>query len=191
MTFIDGVSHIAPRSNMTLIFEHTYIVGQFRTSAPTTDQAEALGHENAMVSFTRLFKDGILYHSTSYTRGSGGKRNNTICSFRGTTDDTIRFGQIELFVRSPIPSALLHEFHPLADSLLNKAGHPCRSSLVVYQQVDLLSSFIIPVGEITARNQLISIPIEHIHGKVVLISTTTARTITRYVIQQPNSYEHH
>lgn len=191
MVFIDRVSHVAPRTNMTQIAPHSYIVGQFQMSTPTAEQTEALGHVNAVQAFTRLFKDGILYYSTSYTKGSGGKRNNMICSFRGT-DDTVHFGQIELFVKTPEPSALLREFRPLAVSLLEKAGPPCRTSLVVYQQVDLLSSFIIPVGAITASTPLVSIPIKNILGKVVLLAiTSTAGFTTRYVIKQPNHYERH
>ena len=89
---------------MTHIAPHSYIVRQLQMSTPTTEQTEALGHVNTVQAFTRIFKDGILI---SYTKGSGGKRNNMICSFHGT-DDAVHFGQIELSVKTPEPSAQLH-----------------------------------------------------------------------------------
>ena len=95
-------------------------------STPTTEQTEALGHVNTVQAFTWLFKDGILYYSTSYTKGSVGKWKNMICLFRGT-DDTVHFGQIELFVKTPEPSAQLRKFRSLAVSFIGKGRPPCRT----------------------------------------------------------------
>ncbi len=186
MEYIDRVSHIAPRSNMTHISQHTYAVGQIRVTTVTTEQSEALDSEGLMEVFTRLFKDGALYHSTSYGRGSNGRRDNTTCSFRGT-DNSVLFGQVELFVSKPVPTALIRELQPTEESLIQQAGHPCRSTLVVYQEVDLLSSFIAPINKPTRSSPLKAIPIERILGKAVIINSTSHS----YVIAQPNNYERH
>ena len=70
---------------MTWLTKHTYIVGQVHAIVVTDRELEALGLTNPLQVFTRLFKDGILYHSLKWT--SEGKRNDTICCF--TLDDSV------------------------------------------------------------------------------------------------------
>lgn len=61
----------------------------------------------------------------------------------------ICYGRIELFSNTPCPCVLIRQLQQISTSLLEKAGHPCRSSLVEYQGADLLSSYIVPVNNIT------------------------------------------
>ncbi len=183
MEYIDHVGNIAPRSTMTYICDHTYAVGPIRSTSLTTEQSEALGYDGSVQGFARLFTAGALYYSTSYARSSNGKRDNTICSFRGT-DNTVQFGQLELFISEPVPIALLRKLLPTEDSLMQQAGHPCRTALVVYQEVDLLSSFIVSVDK---SSPLVAVPIKRILGKAVTVVTTS----NKYVIAQPNNYECH
>ena len=91
-----------------------------RTAALGTDPCQRVE------AFSRLYKDGTVYHSSSYNKALTNKRNDTICSFRLSSTDPISFGKIEVFVLSPTPSILLRKLNvqPPRNSLLNKAGHP-------------------------------------------------------------------
>ena len=188
MNFIDHMNHTALRSNMTSINHNTYIVGCFQVTMPSAEQRAALNHDGDATLFNRLFKDGVLYYSTSYRRSLDCKRNNTICSFRKEASDSLSFGQIEVFSLDPKPAALLRKLEPLTTSLINQAGHPCRPSLSLYQEIDLLSSFIIPVQLPSARSILLSIPLdEYVFSKAVLVSASG----TDYAVSMPNPFERH
>lgn len=150
--------------------------------------ALAMDCDERVEAFSRLYKDGTLYHSTDYTRASRNKRDDTICSFCDASSGFICFGRIELFVMSPTPFALLRMLQPLDKSLINEAGHPCRPQLTLYCQVDLLSSYIVPVAIPTSSTPLISISLDHyILSKAVLVSVSSKH----YVIAQPNNVEYH
>ena len=190
MEFINSVSHNELRSTMTFITQHTYIVGQLHRMTPTTEQARVLGCSDTIQAFTRLFKDGVIYHSTNYAKIKG-KRNNTTCCYHSTRDDTTHFGRIELFITLPTPTALIWELEPLSESLLQKGGHPCRSSLNIYQQVDILNNYIVPLKGVTPSTQLVRVPIEHILSKLVFITITSNDTPNEYVVKQPNNFERH
>ena len=59
------------------------------------------------------------------------------------------------------PFALLCILQPLDKTLINEAGHPCRPQLTLHRQVDLLSSYIVPVAIPTSSTPLISISLDH------------------------------
>ena len=187
MNYIDHLSNLTPRSNMMSIGSHTYIIGQLKVTKPTTEQAVAFGCADDINVFSKMLKDRVLYHSISYPKSATGKRNNTHCCYRDKINGTIHFGQIELFITSPTPSALVRRLQPSSISLINKAGHPCRTSLRNYQQIDLLSSYIIPLDPYTDHCQLVAVPVSCIISKVLIISVSG----NRYCILQPNNIERH
>ena len=177
----------APRSNMILIGQNTYSIGQTSVVIPNREQASALGTltHHRIETFSRLYKDGTLYYSTTYSRASCNKRDDTICCFRASRDSTVMFGRIELFVLSPTPSILLRQLQPEERSLLQEAGHPCRPQLAIYQRVDLLNSYVVPVI-IPTSSTPVSLD-QCILSKAVIVSVSDKH----YVIPQPNNIEYH
>ena len=125
MKYIDHLSHLTPKSNMMCIGVHTYVVGHYGVSTATLEQSTALRYTGNIGVFSRMLKDGVLYHSTKYANSSGGKRNNTHCCFRDKANDSIYFGQIELFTTCPRPHAFVRQLRPLGTSILAQAAHPC------------------------------------------------------------------
>lgn len=116
MNFLNTSSQIAPRSSMTLIDEHVYIVGHWHVKSLTTEQCAALGTEEPVPCFYKLHKDGVLYHSTCGTDVHR-KRDSTVCAF-DRSDDKQHFGRIVLFVNTPSPQAIVRELHQPSQSLL-------------------------------------------------------------------------
>ena len=66
---------------MIKLGEYLYIVGKPRSTILQEDEATALGLEaEATVEvFTRLLKEGVLYHSKSFC--TEGKHGDTMCSY--------------------------------------------------------------------------------------------------------------
>jgi hypothetical protein len=86
------------------------------------------------------------------------------------------------------PSALLRKLQPADKSLINEAGHPCRPQLTLYRQVDLLSSYIVPIVIPTSSTPLISISLDQcVLSKAVIVSVSDKH----YAIAQPNNVEYH
>ena len=133
------LEHSVPRSNMKGIGNQSYIIGKYQLANPTEEQSVALGHTRSIEVFSRLLKDGIVYHSSSYKRALNSKRNNTNCCYKDSAGN-ICFGRIELFVNAPKACALLRQLQPLGTSLYSTAGHPCRDTLKKYSSADLLTS---------------------------------------------------
>jgi len=175
------------KSNMKFIGQHTYAIGQYRIAMLTAEQSSALGFTGSVGIFSRMLMDGVLYHSTSYAKSETAKRNNTYCQYMDEASNCLCFGQIELFTCCPRPHAFVRRLHPLDTSLSNLAGPPCRSILSQYQQVDLLSNYIIPVKLPTHHDQLSAVAVENILSKVVMISGSERH----YCIVQPNNVEYH
>lgn len=128
-------SNFSVRSNMTLLENHTYIVGKHSYTDLTSEQSATLqcsspGGGRAEV-FYRLFKDEILYYSTSY--GASGKRENTYCCYLNEASETLCFGQIELFISSPKVVALVRQIKDTGTTMLNMGGNPCRVELNIIQ----------------------------------------------------------
>ena len=189
VSYIEQLSHLTPRSNMLPIGSHIYILGKCKPMVPTPMMSEAIGNTSEVQIFERILKDGIVYYSNSYTSMKTMKRDNTYCCFQDSSE-VLQFGQIELFILLPpsnSPHALLRLMTPSQTTLINKAGHPCRSCLIPYQQVDLLDSFIVPVVLPTSQCPLQFIPVDHILSKVVLVSVFDCH----YCVIQPNTIERH
>ena len=180
--FLNTSSHIAPRSSMTLIDEHLYVIWQCHVKSLTAQQCAALGTEEPVPCFYKLHKDGILYHSTNGAEIRG-RWDSTVCAFE-RSDSKQYFGRIVLFVNTPSPQAIVWELNQPSQSLLKQAGPPCRPALAMYKDTDLLNSYITVVEE-TPSNPLLAIPLVDIQTKLVKSDVST------YVIKQPNHYEHH
>ena len=84
---------------------------------------------------------GYLYTSKSYSRGLQGKRNNTVCVFK-TGSNMHRYGEIETFMNISPPQAIIRVFKVEGQSILQQARQPCRRTLAVYKDVDLLDNYI-------------------------------------------------
>lgn len=183
MAFLNKSSKLAPRPNMAKIGEHAYIIGAFHVKTPTSEQSVALGSNVPIPCFYKLFLNGVAYHAA--TKTNHGKRDSTLCSFY-RDDNKMHFGRIMLFVNTNTTLALVREFVQPRQSLLQQAGPPCRTTLALYKEVDLLSSFIAIVEE-RCDTPLLTVPVTSIQGKVVIVKNQD----TTYVIKQPNHFEHH
>lgn len=184
ISYINHLVHMTPRSTMTTISDHIYMVGQCKVAMTTADQAEALSFNGVVEVFFRLMKDSILYYSTSYVRGMEGKRDNTYCYFK--FNDSYSFGQIHIFVLTPLPCALIKKLECTDQTIMNQAGHPCRPSLIEYKEANLLHRYIVPVKPLTTT-ELCAVPLHNIISKVVIIKVTDKQ----FCIMQPNTIEYH
>ena len=142
---------------MTVIDEPMYVVGQCHVKSLTTEQCVALGTEEPVPCFYKLYKDGVLHRSTSGAPVQG-KRDSTVCAFE-RSDSKQHFGRIVLFVNTPSPQAIVQELNEPSQSLFKQAGPPCRPALAMYEDIDLLNSYIITVVEETLSDPLIAIPL--------------------------------
>ena len=172
-----------PRSS-NCVGNHAYIIGQCKLITPTIEESTALGYVGDIEVYFRLLKLGIVYHSERYKKTSHGKRDNSYCCYRTITGN-LCFGRIELFSSS---CAFIRELQTLLTSLMEKAGHPCRTTLQRYRNADLLSSYVIPIDLSTVdHSPLTVVPIERISSKVCVIPVRDSH----YCIIQPNNIERH
>lgn len=102
-------------------------------------------------------------------------------------DDSVNFGLIDCFIAltEEGPTALIYKLQFESDSILQRAGHPCRDVLQQHKDINLLSTYIVPVKYQTTT--LTAVKVEKIQGKLVMIKTG----INFYAVVQPNSFEHH
>ena len=170
------------KSKMIAIGLHTYVLGAVKLLSPSTEQMEAIHHSGPIESFTCLLKNNIHYSVVSYRSGSL-KRDDSICVFQD--QHSIKYAEIELFVMKPMQCALVRELMPLATSIMDQAGPTCRTVLTTHRNSGLLNSYIIPISH--SSSTLASIPLKNIISKPVVIVTGSCK----YVIMQPNQYEHH
>ena len=106
--------------NRVQIGEHTYVVGLCKVVSASTEQSIALERSGNIEVFFRMLKSGVMYHCTSYSRATSGKHDNTYCCYRHSSDNSIHFGQIELFACTPEPYALLRELNPLDTTIIKQ-----------------------------------------------------------------------
>lgn len=184
LDFLSGVSgtDIHVRRNMMKVDDHVYAVGKLSLTVLTEDQACALGVERGAVAqtFLRLYKDGALYHSQAYSR-SEGKRDSTVCHYQG--DEGICFGRIHIFIAHPQLCALVQTLK-VTSSPMQQAGPPCRETLSIHRDVDILHQYIQPVS---ACDELRTVPLKSLTRKAVLLYGRECN----YVAAQPNTYEKH
>ena len=154
--------------------EHMYIVGSLVQQHLSTMLCELLEvpPSSQVQTFTRTFYNGVRYHSKAYIKGQGkrkeerGKRNDQICHFNSTGQ--CKFGQIELFVLTPDPVAIVKVFQSTEATLLQQAGQPCRQVLEEYKRINILSSFVHEIKPPEEHSHLEVIPIRH-QGKAVYV----------------------
>lgn len=115
------------------------------------------------------------------------KRENSICSFVDNETGEIQYGRVEFFVTKPEPIALVYILNQDDTTLMQQSGHPCRSQLSVYKEVDYLSTIITTLLIPAVRSNLMAVKIENICGKPVIVHTANST----YLINQPNFYERH
>ena len=168
---------------MHKIQEHVYAIGKRFPTVVAGNEAHALGLEGGTTveAFTRLYKDGVLYHSQAYSR-SEGKRNNTICVFQ--EGRSLCFGLLKLFIGHPNQCALVAQINTSGYSLMQQAGPACREVLQVHKDIDLLHYHIKPI---CGYGELRTVPLVKIIGKAVLVYGNDHE----YVALQPNPYELH
>ena len=82
------------------------------------------------------------------------------------------------------PVALVNKFHQNAESLFNKAGPPCRPSLLPYKEANLLGKYIMQIDR--SSSSLLTVKLQDILGKTVLVQCDTGT----FVVFQPNNFEH-
>lgn len=181
--YLNQSSQLIARHDMISLGLHSYAIGQCKMAKPTQEQSVTLGNTENIKIFSRLFKDGIIYYSKNY-QSQGGKRDNIHCQYQNESGEHC-FGEIEVFTMTPIPSAFIRQLKPTSPSLVNRAGNPCRNSLMKYQSVDLLGSYIVPVK--LCNSILYTITIDSIIAKVCIISELN----NLYCVVQPNNTERH
>ena len=169
---------------MVPISNHCYRVGPSIMIELTREQSLVLQSESSTSSecFIRLFKDGEIYHSTSY-KDNKSLRNNTICSFKH--NNSICYGEIVLFLLKRHPVALINVLYKRGLSLTDQAGNPGRETLMPYKDVNLLEKYFIPID--ADKSSLIAVGLNDIKSKYILVETDTIKC----VVVLPNKYEHH
>ena len=90
------------KSNTKFIGEHTYLVGKCAVSTLTLEQSIAIRSAGNISVFFRMIKDGVLYHSTAYSKSKKTKRDDTYCQYRNETIDSLCIGRLELFLCCPM-----------------------------------------------------------------------------------------
>ena len=108
----------------------------------------------------------------------------TVCIFKDE-DDFSEFGVIDLFIAGVDPTVLVYKMTRLNDAILQQAGHPCKHSLLGYQEANLLGKYVVPV-EYQTRT-LSEIWVDSIIGKAVIVDADS----TSYAVVQPNTFERH
>ena len=171
-------------SNMTSLGPHVYAVGKVTAINLTEQQQHLIHYSNTNLTFSRLYKEGTIYHSTSYMNYGNGKRNNSFCMYRQQDTNTFNFGQITMFILKPTPHALLYKVTVQRSSLMQSAGYVNHSKLLLHQRVDLLHKYL-PTAAIT--NELVPVDIKDIIKKAVFISVPPHN----YIASLPSSYEYH
>ena len=100
LKFLAFCQNSLPRKNMLQIAPNIYIVGTFCYTNLTDEEHTAISLQSLgsigsrLETFTRLFSNGVLYHSVSYKR-EGGKRNSSICRYHD--GNGLKFGEIQKF----------------------------------------------------------------------------------------------
>lgn len=105
----------------------------------------------------KLFKDGEIFHSTSY-KDNKSLRNDTICSFEQS--NSVCYGEIVLFLFKPRLLALINVLHTRGLSLVDQAGNPGREVLMPYKDVNFLEKYFIPIDP--DKSSLVAIEINDI-----------------------------
>ena len=176
------------RSNMELLGNHVYAVGKTTMLALTSEEENALqfletARENVQ-GFTRLLKDGVIYHSTAYGRHDCNKRNNTFCQYLSLEDGGLKFGQIKTFLLGQKPLALINEISSTSGYLGENVGNASYQRLNKHRHINITSTL---VQSFSLTERIKAVPIENIKKKSVIIRVGT----NKYISALPNLYEYH
>ena len=172
------------KSNMLLLYQHVYAVGNIVLLTLNAEEEDLIQHHGNVQGFYRLLKEGIMFHCTNYRQGNDcSKRNNTYCQYK-LENGLVHFGQIQQFLLSPKPLALIKEVANSSQTLTEEGGYSDHQTLQKHQRVNytekVIKSFIL-------LDTVIPVEIFNIVKKVVLIETET----NKYLSALPNQYEYH
>ena len=164
------------------IGQHTYFLNGPSIEEPNADEKNALDCTGRIVKYKKLLKHGALYcASTKKTT----KRDSSVCAFRDPSSNTVKFGKILSFVYTSQPMVLLSPYQ--VTSILKDAGPTCRECLNVYKEMDILAASNLAVKVVRESLHLIAAPIDAITAKSMIIVIDNAN---RYIVRQPNMFEH-
>ena len=127
-----------------------------------------------------------MLYSVQYGR-EGGKRDSSVCCY--IDQGVEQFGIFQKFcLCSSCPAiALIKPFQKAPTSLLKSIGNPGRDILKSYIEIDLLSTFFVPV---TKRFlPVLAVPLSQLLCKCVRVCCNDSSV--DYVVKIPNNYEHH
>ena len=168
---------------MSELSEHVYTVGNTELVTLTKEQQAVLNCcSDRVEAFYRLFKDGVMYHSTQYASRRCSKRNNTFCQYETNGK---HYGQIILFIKYPRMCALINQLVPASTSLTQQIDFVDCPVLAKHQRVDILSKIMPAVSQ--AQGTLVCVELSNITKKAVLIKAG----VNECVSSIPNSYEYH
>ena len=183
---VDYIYKDHQKSNMQLLDNHVYAVGKTTLLTLTREEEDALQHlrYTSAQGFCRLLKEGVLYHSTAYSRHDSNKRNNTYCQFLCQEDGNLHFGQIQQFLLIPEPFALIKEIDNTSSYLGEQVGYADYQRLRKHQRINLIGA-IIQSAFLTERIK--AVQIKNIFKKAAIIEVG----VNRYISVLPNLYEYH
>lgn len=175
LSYLQTMARHPPRQSMTKLEEHTYAVGKIKIATLSNNEASLLAKVHAQVFF-RAFHNGMLLY-----------RNNSVCMYH--VNQEVKFGEIQKFVLSPEPVAIVYQFEEFQKSLLQQAGHPCRPILKDYVDADIVASYIYVLKPNPDAQTITQLPIRDVSAKVVLIAPPESPCV--YAVKQPNNFERH
>lgn len=184
LNYIAKVTGQAPRANMVKHANEVYSIGRTKPSELTTAEKIRLSLPSHSLAFHRAYIKGTLYYSKLYLQGQG-KRDSTVCAFMNNRH--IQFGEIQTFLLTPEPVAIVRVFEQFPRSFLNQAGNPCRPILEQYSDVDILSDYINAIEK--ESHEVVKVRLTSIISKAIILRIPSLPC--NYVITQPNNFEHH
>lgn len=132
-----------------------YLVGRTFSTQLSLEERRAMKNltgvwPSVVSTFNEVYHNGTCFRTN---KKENCKRDNSVCTFREQSREW--FGVIVNCCLATEPIVIIREFNA-SGSFLNEIGTPCRATLQEYAQIDLLSSFIIRVGNYLP---LIALPI--------------------------------
>ncbi len=108
-----------------------------------------------------------------------------MCSFK---INNLEFGELQYFVLTPQPVAVMKVIESSGSSILEQAGNPCRQQLNDYKEMKLLRMFMHEIKLPKGHFHLALVPISNIKGKAIHIQLNNSNF--DYILEQLNAYEH-
>ena len=168
--------------HMACIGQHTYFLNDPSIEEPNADERNALCCTGRIVKYRKLLRHGVLY-CASTTKAS--KQDSSVCAFIEPSTNTMKFGRIQSFVHTSQPMVLLSPYQ--VTSILKEAGPTCRECLNMYKEIDILAANNYAVKIIQECSNIIAVPIKAIIAKSMVV---VIDNVNRYLVRQPNMFEH-